>query len=1698
MIPDAAAAIESLAAKSPEKLHIFAFSPENDPDETVSVLRDYTACHNILFSAGETAIFPCGFSFESCNPRFRTLRELSGDTDTSALISALRGKGLPISTATDREAVEWCFSDLLSRPQDPSILPFFDWLERNLPEDTDDPRITLTADLTDPFSAGVALVLLHSLRSLIHSPSVHLSLIGLADPASASSDVFFRSFHDTLLSLERCSLIRNTESGPSEGADAAWIVSIPSSMHESEDVFHLVSLVAARIIGAVHGTDKLPSPGLHTLETDGTLSLSALRGEALPFAAFLRFSVWMLSDVIPSLRSFLSHPARLRSLTPGPRNTMFRQMFGAVKDREALSVETDLVEKVLQDIIRRILLFMRSVPSSMRLSSENAALWQNAVNACGRYITVASEYEVSFAEAHDSGLDTVRPVHRASMADTDEEQLIRRLQDMLTQRENEKKSRDSILSSLGGYRALQVRRDCLERCMSAQKDAERKLSESKDIQNHLSLLKLKRRVLLLKAAVRICEEELNPLSVRNFVSARPNQSCETGDPYAGIVLTSEACRLLETLVDTPENASSVHISVIFPDIAEPDSKSLFKSLHTLCQEASPDRPFPYLAARFFDVCRKETEGCRFLSRGVMPALPLMPDLLPAVPVAAVRDLLALLPENTSSENDAAALRGLLAMLLLRQYRRRSSDEASVRIDSLEGHASPVLRYWLSVHHTDIVHIVSLEKDDELFPFLLVLPGQQIIPARRTEAQTKLVPSFVTWFDTDLSGFTDPCGRIGEGDRKLLSELLESCVSALESRSESSLSLFLRDFQLDLSRPRAPYAKDKSLLTRLRAVCALRSVSAYESSLSAVSCFYEHNLPSDCLLSCITGRESFPASPCLDIPEEVLYLYRDIPFARDDSMLLLDSTHASGEEYILKRLDEECAMLSAYSDDYRDALVKNLRFLLEKRPGALPEVREAAEKLLRDASEPVENREPAFTWPWDIKSPSIMTVLRESLGAELAASAVNPFSDCLAIFPARGKDVIGDTLFSSMCTIHPREHADTENSDIASDALLPPFSPDFARSLCGCPEGRTLLQPDLLHFEYMQEDALCVIITLDGQFPVRLIRSYSPDEIIYLYSHDIPTVALWPSVPFRPEDWSAYFVYAHIKDPYTLSVLPENGDYSTVSPAGEDRCAGMFAGFPVCFALFRDDKCIGTVLNILPDPLIAESDPAEICTDFGSASTSVVFSSSGKRRPMQGPVAVRTLINNPASSRELLRREFLPAVPVSALLPTVSRIFRNIPGASPEPFLDGIVLMSSDMEDLLSTPSDAIYTSLKWEEEKGRSGFLCLHQILLMAALQARMEGAPSLSWRFSLPDEMAKEGRESLMNLFLNLCDRVHRESGYAIPPEGIPVAFASESSALGAYFRYCAPDETRGGFMVLDLGACTADISLFMRGREQAVRTCQIPLGIHYIFLPALLREPDLPAREFGFCTDETFRRDLGLLCKALRAARTDAVALRRARIALDYFISDHFPLLMNCAFQLSAAGMPSRLGALMLLYFSYMMMLSGLVLLQLASDSSRNDFLPDQMTLCISGRGSQLMESLPPAVKNALWQFLTIFRNRKVSSVSLLFSSEKKLEIPVGLSMLQEVFHMLPPASSVPSSIAVRPAALLPEFLLLFRSQFPASAELLFPGFFTEDYYHPFSAQGESIVSNCIDQSFPPTDIPRPYDALAAWIGNLLDSIA
>lgn len=1688
------------AAQPVDTLRVFSVvSSRSSHPEAASLADSLSFCHRLMAEAGEKNLFQTEFCFQGCVPSFRSVRSLSEDPDASLLFSALRGKGLPLSLQTDREAVEWCFADLLSRPDDPSVCNLFDWLEA-LQNDSDPEhpsRLFLLADLTDPFAAGVSLAFLRNLPSLAHGKSIHVTLLALADTFSSGPDSFFPALSSSL---------KNTEN-----ADAVYLLSLPSSIVSSGDSFCLVAVAAARLIGKIHNSPEPLSKGFRTLETDGTLSLASLGDQALPFISFVEAAAFLLADLVPSLKGYLSHPARLRSLAPNVRNTIFRHLFSSARVDDRLLSSLSTLERTVRILLGEILRSIRSVPEALRISPENTSLWQDAVNACGRYITVAAELDAAVAEAHESGLDTVRPVHRDSLDDTEEEQLLRRLKDMELQLQDENRKREKILGSLGGYRALQVQLDCLQRCRSALHDAKIKVIPPDT--DRLAILKQERRIRLLEAAVARCEAELDPSAICASVSAHAASSSEK-DPWTGSIFSSDACGALEKLLIGTDSEVPPRIPPLSEGFPETDPKARLKSLWGLCKDTVPADPLSFLFSRVLDVCREELSPCRFPSSGVMPPLPLLPDLIPDRPPEALEDLLALFPADTIPASGESEKRGLLAMLLLRQYRRRTASEAGITCTTLVPGASPVLRYWLNTHHTDQAFLLSLEDAASSLPFALILPGTELIPARRSAAHRKMVPSFVVWYDRDKDIFSDPCSVLGEGDRALLISQLTAYTESLKKNAMEAQPLygFLCSYLQDLSVSPDSDAPDSHLPTRLQAVCGLLTLPAYSPYLSKTIGFYEHFLSSDLLGNCFTGRDDFQASACSGLPDEILYLWKGIPFARENSRGLLESSFVSEESYILSHLSSECQLLNESSDDYRDAMLRNLREFLNKYPDAFPSARSVALDLMHQAGEPLEKRDLAFTWPWDPNSPSMLTVLRECLGDAFPSDVLSPFSDRVVVFPARGGDVIGDSLLASMCIVFPEHTSESQDSSVpVPDAVLPPFSPSFARALCSTPEGRTMMKPSLVSFERyrtenMQDPCLRVILTLDGAFPIRLIREYAPDEIISLYSHDIPTLALWPSMPFRPADWNAYYVYANVTDPFTLSVLQEEGDFIPLTATSPGRFAASLSSFPVCFALSSNDVTLGCLPNLLPEPKLDASGPQTVNIDFGSSGISVVFSSGRYRKPMQGPVMVRTLLNNPAASRDLLRREFLPAVPVSALLPTVSRLFRNVPGAEPIPFIDGIVLMSSTLEDLLSTPSEAIYTSLKWEGEKGRSGFLCLHQVMLIAALQARSDGASELSWRFSLPDEMAKEGREALMNLFLSLSVSVQKESGYSLPPEGFPVSFASDSSALGAYFRFCSPEETRGGFMVLDLGACIADISLFLRGREQAVRTCQLPLGIQYMLLPALMRDPDLIAKDFSFCSDPSFdaylalnpfRQDLSLLTKALRDARTDPVALRRARVALDFFISDHLPLMVSMLLQMSSAGSFSRIGALLLLYLAFLMMLSGLVLLQLASDPSRNDFLPERMALCISGRGASLFEVLPQPLKIALWRFLTMFRNNRVSSLSMLFSAEKKMEIPVGLSLLQDVYSGLPPVSAVPASIAVRPSELLPEFLLRFYHTFPSSANLLFPGVFSGDAAHPFMPRGSLLIDQAIKLSFPPQETPRPYDSLASFLPNLLELV-
>ena len=1703
-LPTIVSAFSCGAVNPVSELNIFHLSAQDAVVSAGALINSLSRCHDIVSVPGENLpAFPARFSFDSCEVILPSQVDFADDPDSVALLSALRGKNLPLSFKKDREVIEWAFACLLNDRPNNSCDPFFAWIDdlRALLVSGASVRLALLCDPADPFSAGLLFALLPWLRSSLPG-DLALSVFALAETTFPVDESFYPSLDRFLQDLSSRSLVRSSSESAPSGADAIWLIAMPPTILSGADSHGIAFFAAARALSAFYAPDQPVPFGLHTCETSGSVSLASLGFRAVHVAAFIEFACWLLSDVLPTLHSYLAHPSRIRAL-PNSRNGLFRSLFGSFPDPKQLE-SLDVLEQTLKSLLKQLTSFLQSVPAALRYSDEAQQLWQKATDACGRYITVASEIDVTRTEIRESGLEGVRPVHRESMEDTEEEHLQQKLEQMSLQLEEETKMRNDALSAVGPFRAMQARRDCCLKCRTALEAAEKKIAAlSPETTEHITFALQERRIRLLRSAVAQSEADLR---VTILPEERPETAPDAAAPQ--VILSDEASSAIRKITTDKINSEKVsessdrelrdRLPILLRDVILPDSKDLQKLLVSRPRPLSSGNPVTDLLRLCWDVCASVTAAKQFLPQGDWPAATLLPDIMPATPLTSIPDLLELMPpEAYDPARETSEARGLLAMLFLAHYKRRLSDEPKLVVDNLRNDAT-LPRCWLSGFHDTGIQIFSLANEDAKLPFAVVIPGRLFLPAFRTPAHRDLIPPFATWYRRDSATFDDPCLSLSEGDRALLVSRLSDMISAWPEENDSPLKSFLSSFLSALKQESDE--EDLKFSVRVKAVCALQQLPAYQDDLKRITRFYEHFLGVDPVAAGLTGIRNFRSAPCDDMPGEVLYTWRGIPFARENARRILESTFAPGEDEALETMESECRTLSGISDDYRDALAKEAAALLSRFPEALEANKDIVTRILNKAEKPFSDHTPELVWPWNPASPSIHTILSECLGETLGSEAADPFSEQLAVFPARGQDAIGDSYFGVMCSVLPFGTGATPipDSPISPDAVLPPLSPSLVAAICTTSEGRALLKPDFIHLDHPDDHSFRVTLTLNGAFTLRLRRTYTEEETLFLYAHDLPTLALWPSVPFRPEHWHTYYVYAHLPELFSLSVLPSGSSVPVPVEDADRRCSAAFRQFPVAFLFARDGKTVGALPNLLPEPEITPVGHVTACIDFGSVGTSVVLSSGETRKPLQGPTMVRILLNNPASTQENLRREFLPAVPVSALLPTASRLFRETAGVSPVPFVDGIVFMSQGIQDVVPVPADSLHTCLKRDDKSDFTDMLCLHQVMLITALQARVDGARNLSWRFAVPDEMKATGREGLHTLFNRLVVQVSEESGFNSLLEPVPNAlFASESAALGAYFRLCAWEDTRGGFMVLDLGAVTADISLFLRGKPLAARSCQIPLGVHHMLLPALLQDPPMLYREFGSWPDPAFQADLNLLGRLLEEAKNDPTAIQKARLALDHFLADHYANLISALQQLGAVGYTSRFGAILLLHLSYLTMLTGLVLLQIAADPTKNDFLPEQMSLCLAGRGALLLESLPDALKKELWRFLTMFRNKRVASMSLLFSAEKKMEIPVGLSVLQELTPDLPPSSAAPASISVRPEELLPEFLLRFCRVFPREAQLLFPNFFTGDYYHPFTPQGEAILTEAIDASFTPTETPRPYDSLAAWINTLLANL-
>ena len=69
------------------------------------------------------------------------------------------------------------------------------------------------------------------------------------------------------------------------------------------------------------------------------------------------------------------------------------------------------------------------------------------------------------------------------------------------------------------------------------------------------------------------------------------------------------------------------------------------------------------------------------------------------------------------------------------------------------------------------------------------------------------------------------------------------------------------------------------------------------------------------------------------------------------------------------------------------------------------------------------------------------------------------------------------------------------------------------------------------------------------------------------------------------------------------------------------------------------------------------------------------------------------------------------------------------------------------------------------------------------------------------------------------------------------------------------------------------------------------------------------------------------------------------------------------------------------------------------------------------------------------------------------------------------------------------------MPEFLLRFRREFPAEAELLFPGLYSPDFSMPFTPAGQNVVYQALRETAGQREAGQPYQALTACLNLILD---
>ena len=370
------------------------------------------------------------------------------------------------------------------------------------------------------------------------------------------------------------------------------------------------------------------------------------------------------------------------------------------------------------------------------------------------------------------------------------------------------------------------------------------------------------------------------------------------------------------------------------------------------------------------------------------------------------------------------------------------------------------------------------------------------------------------------------------------------------------------------------------------------------------------------------------------------------------------------------------------------------------------------------------------------------------------------------------------------------------------------------------------------------------------------------------------------------------------------------------------------------------------------------------------------------------------------------------------------------------------------------PLQSLYSSLKWGREayRKRYVYLYLKQCMVQSLMVARQHGAPSVSWRFALPTSLSVELRSEYVACVTQLVDDVSAMTGVPLT-EGVPaLLFLSENEADGSYFMHEDMVDVRNGYINVDIGGNTSDISLWLNAEHTPFFEQSMEFGCHRLLYDSIELWPERFRQDFGDLTEDQ-QQEVDRLFKAVSDGANEPV-----RRELAMFLFDRW--LARWTRESKTHEAPYTV-SLVALSVSFLFYLCGMMLKLAVTNPDVRAKLPACLQVCFAGNGGRLATLLSPEQLRKARDFAWLCFDRKAMPLELtpVQSPRPKQEVALGLlhSNLGHSAEEVVAMKDAPINIAPLSAEGAGEYLISFFNRFgemfPDETRLLMADAYQQD---------------------------------------------